>query len=282
MNEEKVVKKSGSALSVIAILLSLLSLLAVAGSAYWFKGQMNKVGLSIDGVKKSADESKAETEKLNAGINKINVDINGLSNQIADAKGAFSKVAPRLDTMDNTLGGFKTQTEGIKNDLMGNFAEGKKQLEGAINDNQTKLDELKDQMKDAISRYDAINDNVAKLTERITAAESKMGELSNELGGIKQAASEEKDSAENYFGKAEKFYSQREWDRATKFYDKAINLKPDWAVAYENRGMAKFQAEDYQGAIEDFDKTRKLDPTRTDAVDKFMDEAKAKLKKQKK
>ena len=42
--------------------------------------------------------------------------------------------------------------------------------------------------------------------------------------------------------------------------NKIIELKPDHAGAYYNRGVAKISLEDYYGAIRDFNKVLKLKP----------------------
>ena len=48
-------------------------------------------------------------------------------------------------------------------------------------------------------------------------------------------------------------------------YTKAIELDPDFAFAYNNRGLAKAELEDNYGAIEDFTKAIELDPDDADA-----------------
>lgn len=41
-------------------------------------------------------------------------------------------------------------------------------------------------------------------------------------------------------------------------YDKAINLKSDYAIPYYCRGLLKFIMKNYKGAIEDYDKAINL------------------------
>jgi tetratricopeptide (TPR) repeat protein len=43
-------------------------------------------------------------------------------------------------------------------------------------------------------------------------------------------------------------------------YTKAIELKPDYAIAYFHKGSNKFDLKDYDGAIADFNKAIELDP----------------------
>jgi len=43
-------------------------------------------------------------------------------------------------------------------------------------------------------------------------------------------------------------------------FNKSIKLKNDYALAYNNRGAAKFKLKDYKGAIEDYDKAILFNP----------------------
>ena len=43
-------------------------------------------------------------------------------------------------------------------------------------------------------------------------------------------------------------------------YTKAIELKPDFVDAYNNRGLAKANLQDYRGAIADYNKAIELTP----------------------
>ncbi|MFM7276915.1 MAG: tetratricopeptide repeat protein, partial [Microcystis aeruginosa] len=43
-------------------------------------------------------------------------------------------------------------------------------------------------------------------------------------------------------------------------YNQAINIKPDHANAYYNRGIAKYELEDKQGAIADYNQAINIKP----------------------
>jgi len=65
------------------------------------------------------------------------------------------------------------------------------------------------------------------------------------------------------WGKAK--FLQRNYAGAIADFDRAIELNPDDADAYNYRGGVKFIQGDYHGAIADFDKAIKLDPDNTKA-----------------
>ncbi len=49
-------------------------------------------------------------------------------------------------------------------------------------------------------------------------------------------------------------------DGAIKDYDEAIRLKSDYALAFNNRGLARKAKGDIQGAQQDFDEAARVDP----------------------
>ena len=51
-----------------------------------------------------------------------------------------------------------------------------------------------------------------------------------------------------------------DFDRAIEDFNKAIDLKPDYAKAYYNRGIAYGDKGDFDRAIEDFNKAIDLNP----------------------
>jgi tetratricopeptide (TPR) repeat protein len=59
---------------------------------------------------------------------------------------------------------------------------------------------------------------------------------------------------------------KREYEKAIKFYDEAIEKTADYAPAYNNRGLAKVQLGDLSNAIEDFKKAVELEPNFFEAI----------------
>ena len=55
-------------------------------------------------------------------------------------------------------------------------------------------------------------------------------------------------------------FNLKDYQGAIEDYDKAIELDPNYAKAYNNRGAAKGNLGDNQGAIKDYDKAIEIDP----------------------
>lgn len=53
---------------------------------------------------------------------------------------------------------------------------------------------------------------------------------------------------------------KREYKEAIRFYSEAITKKPDFADAYNNRGLAKFRNDDREGALADYTRAIQIDP----------------------
>ena len=64
----------------------------------------------------------------------------------------------------------------------------------------------------------------------------------------------------DYFNDALAAYQSGNFSEAIKNYNKAIEINPDYADAYYNRGNAKGALGNMQGAIEDFNKALQLNP----------------------
>ena len=78
-------------------------------------------------------------------------------------------------------------------------------------------------------------------------------------------------SAENYNNLGVQEYEKGNYEKAIEYFTKAIELKPDYAEAYFNRGLAHFKTgsyynkEPYEKAIQDFTKAIELKPDFADA-----------------
>ncbi len=68
-----------------------------------------------------------------------------------------------------------------------------------------------------------------------------------------------------YNNKAVAEFNAQDYAGAIKDYDKAIELRPRHPNAYCNRGAAKYNLQDYEGALKDFNKALEIDPTYAEA-----------------
>ena len=94
-----------------------------------------------------------------------------------------------------------------------------------------------------------------KYIELLTICETKLEELN------KTAPDDKEFLAYIYFaiGYAKEIGLEN-YDNAIEYYNKAIELKPDYVYAYNNRGNAKSDLGNFQEAIEDFNKAIELMP----------------------
>ena len=72
-------------------------------------------------------------------------------------------------------------------------------------------------------------------------------------------------SATDWFQKGYNAYVNKEYDKAISFYLKAIELKPDYAEAYYNLGLAYKNQGNLTKAIESYKKAIEVDPDHADA-----------------
>ena len=63
----------------------------------------------------------------------------------------------------------------------------------------------------------------------------------------------------------EKGYNARDSDEKLRFYTEAIRLKPDYVIAFNNRGLVRSDEGDLDGAIKDYTEAIRLKPDYADA-----------------
>ncbi len=68
-------------------------------------------------------------------------------------------------------------------------------------------------------------------------------------------------TAEEWFYSGVAKFNLKDYRGAIADYNKAIELDPTEATAYNNRGHVKLNLEDYRGAIADCNKAIELNPT---------------------
>ncbi len=67
-------------------------------------------------------------------------------------------------------------------------------------------------------------------------------------------------TAEEWFNLGKNKGQSGDYQRAIADYNQAIQIKPDYASAYNNRGNAKFRLGNYEGAITDYHQAIKIQP----------------------
>lgn len=89
--------------------------------------------------------------------------------------------------------------------------------------------------------------------------------LENVFNGKKSNSAVDAKNAKDWFQKGYDAVEAKEYENAIIYYNKAIELNPDDAIAYNNRGCAKVDLKDYTGAIEDYNKAIQLNPDKDKA-----------------
>jgi Flp pilus assembly protein TadD len=84
-------------------------------------------------------------------------------------------------------------------------------------------------------------------------------------------------TAKDYLNEGKGKFESKDYQGAISDCNKAIELNPNYALAYNNRGAAKVNLADFQGAIADLSKAIELDPKYAEAYS-FRGAAKSELK----
>lgn len=94
--------------------------------------------------------------------------------------------------------------------------------------------------------------NIEELKEQVSQIQDKINEdiLSAEKAANRAKASE-------LFAQA---LSEKNKNKAIELYNKSIELNPNYVDAINNRGVVKYELENYKSAIEDYNKAIELDP----------------------
>ena len=91
----------------------------------------------------------------------------------------------------------------------------------------------------------------------------RQGDLRGAIADFDRAIELKPDYAEACFSRGVAKFVQRDYRGAIADYGRVIELKPDYVVAYYNRGGAKSALGDEWGAREDYDRAIELDPDNT-------------------
>ena len=78
-------------------------------------------------------------------------------------------------------------------------------------------------------------------------------------------------TAKAYYKRGNAKYDANDYAGAIADYNKAIELDPQDAYAYDNRGSAKYLLNDYAGAMADYNKAIELFPQNTRVYDNLIE-----------
>ncbi len=87
-----------------------------------------------------------------------------------------------------------------------------------------------------------------------------MGNIFTKLFGNKSGRKEEDIDYDGYCNRGKAKFENRDYQGAVKEFTKAIEIDPECTEAYLERGNIKMATDDYNGAIKDFTKIIELDP----------------------
>ena len=109
--------------------------------------------------------------------------------------------------------------------------------------------------------------DIRAIHEEVKEARREIDEKKRSIDKSEKSVEETKTevSAISYFTEGNRFYSQKEYDRAIENYRKATELKPDYAQAYYNWGVALGELGRYEEEIERYRKAIELKPDYAEA-----------------
>jgi TPR repeat/Tetratricopeptide repeat len=87
------------------------------------------------------------------------------------------------------------------------------------------------------------------------------GDLESAIEDYNKALDINPQDAEAYYNRGNAKYNQGDLETAIEDYNKAIDINPKYANAYNNRGDAKSKQGDLDSAIEDYNKAIDINPT---------------------
>jgi tetratricopeptide (TPR) repeat protein len=96
----------------------------------------------------------------------------------------------------------------------------------------------------------------------LSAPAREAAEAQQAAAGAAPGVGQEELTAQTWF---EKGFNAADLDEKIRCYTQAIRLKPDFAGAYNNRGLARHEKGDLDGAVKDYDEAIRLKPDYADA-----------------
>ncbi len=150
------------------------------------------------------------------------------------------------------------ETYYLKAEIIVDIDDTKRKLKELVND-KAKTKEL----EDIQAKNKEANDVIDKLTKELETAKAKNIELTEKDKTRIQEDYNAKINildANEWLQKGNNAFQAEEYQNAIIYYNEAIQLKPDNAIAYLNIGIAKDYLQDHYGGISDINKAIQLKP----------------------
>ena len=85
------------------------------------------------------------------------------------------------------------------------------------------------------------------------------------LSILNSCGDKKKNDRDRFFLRGNVALSDREYDEAIRFYSESIKIDPEFAMAFNNRGIANYEDDDLVAAVSDYSQALLINPEFTDA-----------------
>ena len=123
--------------------------------------------------------------------------------------------------------------------------------------------EIKTDKKSEVKK-EAVQTNINEWFEKGEKA-YKAGNFQEAVTNFTKAIQIDPNDAMAYYNRGVAYADQKQYDRAIADYGKAIQIDPNYANAYNNRGIAYKNLKQYERAISDYGKAIQIDPNHANA-----------------
>ena len=237
-------------LNKLAIIMGLIGVILGIGAPYFInKDNRKRLENRFSEMRDdSKDLVKAATEQADAATNQAN-----------NAKESLILIQSQINTVREQLKSATEQsreatTQAVKAETVSNFIQTQvnnitEQVSSATVQAMIATEQTK-QAKLAVEEIENLKQQVSKIQEKINA----------DTAAAEKAAKEAK--ASQLFTEA---FNEKDTSKAIELYNQAIDIKPDFSEAYNNRGLLKKEINDEECALQDYNKAIELNPNFADA-----------------
>ena len=134
-----------------------------------------------------------------------------------------------------------------------------KRIHIQIDNYEEEYKKLKEELEDVSDKKKPLNESEEELKENIEKLDERTKHSESERQKMEQM------TVWDYYRQGNRYYNSGEYENAIFRYEKAINLKPDYAEAYYNRGVTYGKLGESEKAIADYSKAIELKPDLVEA-----------------